>query len=72
MVGPFHSWSQQILTRRKLAPLVLLATGKLPVAALQVFGRPHFLNQLSIGVTTDGLAHFPSKTYNVSIFLIGP
>ena len=56
----------------KLAPLVLLATGKLPVAALRVFGRPHFLNQLSIGVTTDGLAHFPSKTYNVSIFLIGP
>ena len=34
------------------------------VAALQVFGRPHFLNQLSIGVTTDGLAYFPSKTYN--------
>ena len=36
--------------------------------ALRVLGRPHFTNQLSV----DALAHCFSKTYDVSIFLIGP
>ena len=36
--------------------------------ALRVLGRPHFTNQLSV----DALAHCFSKTYDVSIFIIGP
>ena len=35
---------------------------------MRVLGRPHFTNQLSV----DALAFCSSKTYNVSIFLIGP
>ena len=36
--------------------------------ALRVLGRPHFTNQLSV----DALALCSSKTYDVSLFLIGP